>query len=105
MRIREGRIDLSEVLEEVEADADHQPVAVLRGRLEVRETLVRRFRDEGAALDAELGLRTLEADIGEMVEALVVETADVGHHRDLLGADRPRLGRRPPAERGANGNG
>src|SRR5579884_4202949 len=102
MRAREGRIDLPEVLEEVEADADHEAVSGLRRGLEVREALIRGVRDEDAALDAELALSPLEAEIGEMVEALVVETPDVGHHRNLGGADRLRLRRRPTAERGAD---
>ena len=66
-----------------EADAEDQVVALARERRHVRDVVGRRLRLEHAALDAELLLRPLQPLVRELVEAAVVELAEVGDQRDL----------------------
>src|SRR5207249_423231 len=68
---------------EEDTDRDDEAVAVLRGGLEVRLPVRRRLGDVDAALDLQLLDRPLQAHVGQMVEALVVEAADVGDESDL----------------------
>ena len=76
-----------------EADGDDEVIALLgRGR-EVRDVVGGALRDQRPALDAVLRLRLLQALVGERVEALVVEAADVRDHRDLHRRARGRVGR------------
>src|SRR2546429_344997 len=62
---------------EEDTDRDDEAVAVLRGGLEVRLPVRRRLGDVDAAIDLQLLDRPLQAHVGQMVEALVVEAADV----------------------------
>ena len=61
-----------------EADADRDPGAGLDARLQVRDVVGGRLRLNDTALDAAL-LGLLETDVREVVERLVVQTADVGN--------------------------
>ncbi len=80
-----------------EPDADDQVVALTCRSGQVRDVVAARLREEDAALDAELLLRVLDQPlVGEEVERAVVETADVGHERDLVRGLR-RCGLTPPA--------
>src|SRR4029077_11747527 len=72
LRVRERRRDIVEWSKlEQDADGDHEVVSRLRGSLQVRLAVVGRVRDEDAPGDAELLLGALEADIRQVVEALV----------------------------------
>src|ERR1700736_6557772 len=67
-----------------DADPDHQ-VIVLGGEVgQVRNVVVAALGLDHVALDLEVGLGLLEAEVGEVVEALVVESADVGDETDLV---------------------
>ena len=85
---------------EQDADRDHEAVALLSRGLEVRRPVGPRRRDEHAALHLELLLGLLEADVRQVVEATVVQPADVGDERDL---DRRLLRRRPSGAPRARG--
>ena len=82
-----------------EPDADHQVVALPRQCRHVRDVIRRALRLDDPALDPELALRALEALVGELVEAVVVQLARVGHERDLEARGR-RRGRRVGLGRG-----
>jgi hypothetical protein len=69
-----------------EADRDHELVAGLCQPSEVRDIVSARLRLQHGALDSELRLGLEEALIGQMVEAVVVEPADVGDQADLEAA-------------------
>src|ERR1700687_72439 len=67
-----------------EADRDHE-VVVLGGEVgQVGNVVVTALRLDDAGLELELGLGLLEAQVGEVVEALVVEAADVGDQADVV---------------------
>ena len=93
LRVRERLGDRRDRVGHQEADADDQVVALPCRSGQVRDVVAARLRDEDAALDAELRLRLVETLVGEEVERAVVETADVGHERDLERGLR-RCGRR-----------
>ena len=76
-----------------EADADRQVIAVTRERRQIRDVVLRRLRLEDALLDSQLRLGTLQPQEREMVEAAVVEPADVGDEPDLELAATRRRGR------------
>src|SRR5437660_662551 len=79
-----------------EADADHK-VVVLGGEVgQVGNVVVATLELDDVTLDREIDLAVLEAEVGEVVEALVVEAADVGDQTDLV-----RLGRGAAASAGA----
>src|SRR5207248_7104181 len=84
-----------------EADADRDPGSRANARLEIRDVVGGRLRLDDATLDAVL-LTGLQADEGEVVERLVVQTADVG---DETGAEGGlvRSGRRATAHGGEHG--
>src|SRR6185437_3926322 len=91
-----------------EAHADDQ-VVVLGGEVgQVRHVVVAALRLLDVALDVKVGLRLLEADVGKVVEALVVEAADVGDQTDLddlrAGGGRATAGS-PTAGHGKDGGG
>jgi hypothetical protein len=77
-----------------EADADHQVVVLLGQRRQVRDVVGVRVRLEHLAGDAELILRALEPDVGEVVERLVVQAADVRDQPDLDRRASPAAARR-----------
>src|SRR5207248_3539545 len=80
-----------------ETDADGDSGAFLDARLEIRDVVGGRMRLNDATLDAVL-LRRLETDEREVVERLVVQTADVG---DETGAEGGLVcGRRRAAAHG-----
>src|SRR5262249_59470193 len=85
-----------------EADAYDEVVPLACERAQVRDVVGRRLRLDDARLDAELAPGALEPDISEMVEAAVVQTADVGAEADLEGPARP-VGRRRRGRRVARG--
>jgi hypothetical protein len=66
-------------------DAEDEVVALPRERGEVGDVVRGRARLGDADGDAEALLRLEHADIGEVVEAAVVEAADVGDHPDFQG--------------------
>ena len=76
--VRERRRDRVHRVRHQEADADRDACARLDARLQVRDVVGGRVRLDDATLDPG-PLRMLEADIGEVVERLVVQAADVGH--------------------------
>src|SRR5215211_8857574 len=79
-----------------EADADDQAVAVAREAPHVRDVVSCRGGLDHAALDPELPLGALQPLIGELVEAAVVQLAEVGDEPDLEPLLRRRLGRGRP---------
>ena len=83
MRLRELLRNRGHRLDLGEADADHQVVALLGERAQVRDVVRRRLRLDDTRLDAEVLCRALQSDVGEMVEAPVVQAADVGRETDL----------------------
>ena len=89
LRVRILRRDACDRVAHQETDGDDEVVALLGGRREVRDVVGGALRDQRAALDPVLRLRLLETLVGERVEPLVVEAADVRDQRDL---DRGRLG-------------
>ena len=76
-----------------EADGDDEVIALLGRRREIGDVVRGALRDQRPAIDAVLRLRLLQALVGERVEALVVEAADVRDHRDLHRRARGRVGR------------
>ena len=98
LRVRVLRRDAGDRVAHQEPDGDHEVVALLGGRREIRDVVGGALRDQRAALDPVLRLRLLEALVGERVEPLVVEAADVRDQRHLdrgrLGLGRRRRGRR-----------
>ena len=66
----------------VEADGDDEVRALPRGLREVRDVGLRRRGLVDDAVDPELLLRPLQALIGELVEAVVVELVDVRDQDD-----------------------
>ena len=68
-----------------EADRDHEVVALAGRRRQVRHVVRVRLGDEHASLDAVLLLGVLKTLVRQEVERAVVEPADVGHERDLVG--------------------
>ena len=67
-----------------EADSDHE-VVVLGGEVgQVRHVVIAALRLDHAGLELEFGFRLLEPEVGEVVEALVVEAADVGDQADVV---------------------
>ena len=83
VRRREGLRDLLDRAVHEEPDRDHEVVVGGRQRLEVGDVLRLLVRLEHLEVDAELRLRALDPDEGKVVEALVVEPADVGDEPDL----------------------
>ena len=67
-----------------EADADHEVIAGGGEVREVRDVVVAGLRLFDVALDVEVSDGLLKPDISEVVEALVVKTADVGDKADLV---------------------
>jgi hypothetical protein len=67
------------------ADTDDQVEAVPGERRHVGDVVRRRLRLDDAALDAQLCLRALEAVVRELVEAVVVQLAEIGDQSDLEG--------------------
>ena len=84
LRLREALGNLRDRVGHQEADADHEPAPVPRSAGQVRDVVAAGLRDEDRAVDAELLLRNVETLVREEVERAVVETADVGHERDLV---------------------
>src|SRR5581483_9262148 len=79
-----------------EADPDHEVVAGLRERRQVRDVVGRAVGRVDLEPDVELLDGPLQPQIRKMVEAAVVQAADVGHETDLDGGGsllRRRLGR------------
>src|SRR5712691_6008172 len=83
LRVREEMRRRVDRLRFREADADHDVVAAARERRQVRDVLRARRRQADAVLDAELCLRFQDAQVREMVEAAVVQAADVRDEPDL----------------------
>ena len=98
LRVREPLGDRCELVAHQEADPEDEVVALACRRGQVRDVVPGRLRDEDAALDAELGLGPLEALVRQIVEALVVEAADVGDDRDLDGVASALLDCAEPTE-------
>ena len=88
LRVRERSGGLADGLGHQEADADHEICTAGRGGLEVRDVVLIGLRLLDLDGDTELGSGLLQALVGERVEALVVETTDVG---DQNGLDRRML--------------
>jgi hypothetical protein len=86
VRLREGRRDGVDRRRLGEADADRQVIALARERREVRDVVLRRLRLKDLLLDPELGLCSQQPDVREMVEAAIVQAADVSDKPDLLAA-------------------
>src|SRR5439155_14948053 len=78
LRVRELRRHGIHRVSHQEADADRDPGTRADARRQVRDVVGRRLRLNDTTLDAGL-LRGQEADVGEVVERLVVQAADVGH--------------------------
>src|ERR671922_2022441 len=99
--------DLVQRVEHQEPDPDHEAVALLRGASQVRNAVVRGARDKGAPLDVQPPDRPLEPHVREMVEALVVQAADVGDDGDSVGVlvrlRRRRIRRKRDDEQGRSG--
>src|SRR6185436_3610247 len=86
LRLREGRRDGVDRRRLGEADADRQVITLARERREVRDVVLRRLRLKDLLLDPELGLCPQQPDVGEMVEAAIVQAADVSDKSDVLAA-------------------
>jgi hypothetical protein len=94
LRLRELDRDRVDGVGHQETDADHEVVALLGEAREIGDVIRVRLRQQHPAVDAELALGALEAPVGELVEATVVEAADVGHEADLEAVPGGGSGRR-----------
>ena len=101
MRLWELLCDLGDGRSLVEADGDHEVGLPPRRRREVRDVRLRRGRLVDHAADPELLLRTQQALVGELVEAVVVQLVDVRDEHDERLAAVARARRRAPAARAA----
>ena len=77
LRVREEMRSRVDRLRFGEADADYEVVAAARERGQVRDVFGVGRGQAHVELDAELRLRLLHALVGEVVEAAVVQAADV----------------------------
>jgi hypothetical protein len=66
-----------------EPDSDREAIPLARERREIRNVFLCRLRLEHATLDTEVALGALEPEVRQMVEAAVVEAADVRDEADL----------------------
>ena len=97
--LRRNRLDC---VSHQEPDRDHELVARRREPSEVRDVVGAGGRLEHRALDSELRLGLEQALVGQMVEAVIVEPADVGHQTDLeTGTARRSAARRAGRTAGA----
>ena len=98
LRLREVRGDRVDRVRLGEADSDGQVIAPTREGRQVRDVFLGRLSLVDALVDAQLALSPQEPDVRKVVEATVVESADVRDetHLDLLAgvaAGRARVGR------------
>src|SRR3954447_24714732 len=82
VRVRELLRDLRDRVRLVEADRDDEVGALARRGREARDVIRGRGRLVDRTLDPELLLGLLQARVGELVEPVVVELADVGDEDD-----------------------
>jgi len=95
LRVREVRGHSVDRRRLRETDTDRQVIALARERREVRDVLLCRLGLVDPLLEPQLRLAALEPNIREVVEATVVEPADVGDEADLdLAAASRRSGGR-----------
>src|SRR5256886_11661868 len=85
LHVRELRSDLVQRIAHEEARPEDELVPGLRGRLQVRKAFGRRPGVVDTGLESELRLHLQTSRVGGLVEAVVVETADVGDDGHLVG--------------------